>query len=114
LSVPAHLSSPRRTSPDGTLVFVISSVGQALTVLNSITDTIERTFPLTDTPLGIVLTPDGRHAAISHFGADRISRIDLKTGEIDRTLRVTGGRRRLLPNLRSDHVAVARGSAELF
>jgi DNA-binding beta-propeller fold protein YncE len=77
-------------SPDGMLVFVVSSAGQTLTVLDSITDTIERTFPLTDTPLGIVLMPDGRHAAISHFGADRISRIDLRTGEIDRTLRVGG------------------------
>jgi DNA-binding beta-propeller fold protein YncE len=40
--------------------------------------------------LGIVLTPDGRHAAISHFGTDRISRIDLSTGEIDKTLQVGG------------------------
>lgn len=77
-------------SPDGTRVFVVSSAGQALTVLSSMTDTIEKIFPLADTPLGIVLTPDGQHAAISHFGADRISRIDLRTGAIDKTLRVGG------------------------
>lgn len=86
-------------SPDGSTVYLVSSVGQAMTVLDTRTHGVIQTFPLTDTPLGIVLTPDGDHAAISHFGADRISRIDLKTGRIDKTLRV-GGRPSLFAAVR--------------
>ncbi len=77
-------------SPDGSTAYLVSSVGQALTVFDARTHNLIQTFPLSDTPLGIVLTPDGDHAAISHFGADHISRINLKSGRIDKTLKVGG------------------------
>jgi YVTN family beta-propeller protein len=75
-------------SQDGSEVYLVSTRGQAITVLDHCTDSIQRSFGLGDLPLGIALTPDGRHAAVSHFGASRISRVDLLTGEIDKTLDV--------------------------
>jgi YVTN family beta-propeller protein len=59
-----------------------------LTVLSYTTDTAVRHFELSDTPLGIVLAPDGGRGAVSHFGADRIGLVDLDSGEIEKTIRV--------------------------
>lgn len=75
-------------SRDGREVYVVSTGGQALTVLDDCTASVRRRFKLGDSPIGIVLTPDGRHAAVSHFGTNRISRIDLFTGSIVQTIEV--------------------------
>jgi YVTN family beta-propeller protein len=38
--------------------------------------------------LDIILGPNGKHAAVSHFGAARISLVDLATGKVERTISV--------------------------
>lgn len=75
-------------SGDGRWLYLVSTVGQTLSVIDTATDTAVRSFPLADQPIGIVLLPDGAHVAVSHFATDRISRVDVSNGKVDRTLSV--------------------------
>ncbi len=75
-------------SPDGREVYLVSTRGETLTVFDYDTDSVQRSFKLSDLPIGIVVTPDGRHGVVSHFGADRLSLVNLLTGEIVETRRV--------------------------
>ena len=69
-------------------VYLVSTRGETLTVLDYATDSVQRRFELSDLPIGIVASPDGRHGVVSHFGADRLSLIDLRSGEIVETRKV--------------------------
>jgi YVTN family beta-propeller protein len=75
-------------SADGRWLYLVSTAGNALTIIDTTTETVTKKFPLTDSPIGIALLPDGTHVAVSHFDADRISRVNLTNGKVEQTITV--------------------------
>ena len=79
-------SNRLKFSQDGKLVLVSEFNGGNLVVLDA-RERIERArLPVGNTPSGILIAPDGRHAYVAVSGDNRIAVVDLKALRVERTI----------------------------
>lgn len=77
------------SSPDGTKMYASDFAYDRVVVLDTLTNAVEKTFPVGSRPTGVDLDPSGRWLWVATRGATRLTVVDLLTDEVS-SLRISG------------------------
>jgi len=75
-------------NPSGTKVYVANFLTDAVSVINTNTETVIKNIPVGDQPQWLAVTPDGRHVYVSNARSGTVSIIDAGTDIVIKTVTV--------------------------
>ncbi|MDV6278780.1 YncE family protein, partial [Rhodococcus erythropolis] len=75
-------------TPNGARVYVTNVVGDSVSVINTVTDTVTATIPVGNSPSAVAITPNGAHAYVTNTVGNSMSAIDTTSDTVTATVPV--------------------------
>ncbi len=72
--------------PDGTRAYVVNSVSNTVSVIDTATNTVTGTIPVGALPVGVAVSPDGTRAYVTNQDANTVSIIDTASNSVIGTI----------------------------
>ncbi|MFD5430337.1 YncE family protein, partial [Streptomyces sp. NPDC127084] len=73
---------------DGARVFVTNFGSDSVSVIDTASNTVTATIPVSDAPVGVGVSPDGARVFVTNFGSDSVSVIDTASNTVTATIPV--------------------------